>query len=185
MSTISRNYTKALYGFDAVVRRVPPDCWDTDSPCEGWSARDVVTHATGVIVAVAEMARTGQMAMPQPPEVEGDPTSAWSAARDDVLAALDEPGALDRAGEFWFGTSTIDELLSFTTWDPLGHAWDLAVAAGLDPHLSDEVAEAAIPVIEARADILRSMELMGDPVEVPADASPATRFLALIGRDAP
>jgi len=47
MSTNLRNYTKALYGFDAVVQRVPEDRWDADSPCDGWSARDVVTHACG------------------------------------------------------------------------------------------------------------------------------------------
>ena len=182
MSANSRNYTKALYGFDAVVRRVPPDRWDAASPCEGWNARDVVTHATGVVIAVAEMARTGQMAMPQPPEIDGDPTGAWHAALDDLLMALDDPDALARAGEFWFGTATIDELLSFTTWDPLGHTWDLAVAVGLDPHTSDDVAAASIPVIEARADVLRSMGLMCDPVEVPADAPAMVRFLGLIGR---
>ena len=183
MTASSRNYTKALYGFDAVVRRVPADRWDAPSPCDGWSARDVVTHATGVIVAVAEMARTGEMARPEPPEVEGDPTSVWSAALDDLLEALDDPAALARSGTFWFGTSTIDELIAFTTWDPLGHAWDLAIATGLEPHASEEVAAAAIPVIEARADTLRSMGLMREPVEVSADASAMDRFLGLIGRD--
>ena len=51
MSTNSRNYTKALYGFDAVVQRVPADRWDAPSPCEGWCARDVVAHASGVVDA--------------------------------------------------------------------------------------------------------------------------------------
>jgi hypothetical protein len=35
MSTNLQNYTKALYGFDAVVQRVPSDRWDADTPCDG------------------------------------------------------------------------------------------------------------------------------------------------------
>jgi hypothetical protein len=73
--------------------------------------------------------------------------------------------------------------LAFTTWDPLGHAWDLAQAVGLDAHTSQDVAEAAIAVIEPSADTLRAMQLMVDPVEVPADADAMTRFLGLTGRN--
>jgi uncharacterized protein (TIGR03083 family) len=53
-----RNCTKALYGFDAVIQRVPPDAWGADSPCEGWCVRDVVAHACGVMNAVEAMARS-------------------------------------------------------------------------------------------------------------------------------
>ena len=73
--------------------------------------------------------------------------------------------------------------MAFTTWDPLGHSWDLATAVGIEAHTSPEVAEAAIAVISANAETLRSMQLMGDPVAVPADASPVDRFLGLTGRD--
>jgi hypothetical protein len=55
-------------------------------------------------------------------------------------------------------------------WDQLGHSWDVAEAVGLDAHASDDVAEASMAVISATADMLRKMELMGDPVEVAADA---------------
>jgi len=183
MSSNLRNYTKALYGFDAVVRRVPAEQWDAQSPCAGWCARDVLAHAAGVVDAVAQMARTGEVAMPQTPDPGNDPVGLWSASLDGVLEALDHPGVTDRVGEFWFGESTFDDVLAFTTWDPLGHSWDLATAVGLDAHASPEVAEAAIAVISANAETLRRMQLMGDPVAVPADASPMDRFLGLTGRD--
>ena len=32
MSQRLRNDTKGLYGFDAVIQRVPPDAWDAASP---------------------------------------------------------------------------------------------------------------------------------------------------------
>ena len=37
--------------------------------------------------------------------------------------------------------------------------------------------------IEPMADTLRKMNLMGDPVDVPADADAMSRFLGLTGRD--
>ncbi len=37
--------------------------------------------------------------------------------------------------------------------------------------------------IEPNAEMIRSMGLMGQPVEVPSDADAMTRFLGLIGRD--
>ena len=78
MSSNTRNYTKALYGFDAVVRRVSPGQWDAQSPCTGWTARDVLAHASGVVDAVAQMARTGEVAMPQMPDLGNDPVGLWS-----------------------------------------------------------------------------------------------------------
>ncbi len=129
------------------------------------------------------MARTGEVAMPQTPNLGNDPVGLWSASLDGVLEALDHPGVIDRVGKFWFGESTFDDVLAFTTWDPLGHSWDLATAVGVEAHMSPDVAEAAIVVISANAEMLRSMQLMGDPVAVPADASPVDRFLGLTGRD--
>lgn len=183
MSTNSRNYTKALYGFDAVIQRVPADQWDAASPCDGWCARDVVAHAAGVVDAVAQMARTGKVAMPEMPDPGDDPVGLWNTSLANLLEALDHPGVINRVGQYWFGESAIDDVLAFTTWDPLGHSWDLATAVGLDAHASDDVAEAAIAVIAANADALRGMKLMGDPVEVPVDASPMDRFLGLTGRN--
>jgi len=178
-----RNYTKALYGFDAVVQRVPSDRWDADSPCEGWCARDVVAHAAGVVDAVAAMARTGEVAMPQMPDAGDDPVGLWNASLEALLQALDQPGVVGKVGNYWFGESTIDAVLAFTHWDPLGHSWDLAEATGLEAHGNNDVAEAMIASIEPNAEMMRSMELMGQPVEVPADADAMTRFLGLIGRD--
>jgi uncharacterized protein (TIGR03086 family) len=183
MSENLRNYTQALYGFDAVIQRVPSDKWDAESPCEGWCARDVVAHAAGVVDAVATMARTGSVAMPQTPDAGDDPVGLWNESLIGVLEALDQPGVLGKVGQYWFGESTIDDIVAFTTWDPLAHSWDLAQATGLEAHASDELAEVMIASITPNADMMRGMKLMSDPVEVPADADAMTRFLGLIGRN--
>ena len=183
MSQNLRNYTKALYGFDAVVARVPTDRWDDASPCDDWCARDVVAHVAGVTGAITQMARTGQMAMPGTPDGDGDVAELWHTARDNVLEALDHPHVLDQQGPFWFDMESIDDLLGFTQWDPLIHSWDLGQATGLDAHASQDVAQAAIDVIASMGDTLRAMGIMGQAVEVPADSDPLTKVLGLTGRN--
>lgn len=182
MSVNLRSFVNAVYGFDAVVQRVPTDHWDSASRCDGWSLRDVVAHQIGVFNAVARMARTGAMSGPRPPEVEADPLPAWNDARDDLLEALDHPGAIHHRGPYWFGAETVDDLLGFAQWDPLGHAWDIGSAIGIDPCSNQAVAAASIDVISGLAPTLHEAGLVGAPVEVPSDADPFTRFLGLTGR---
>lgn len=119
MSQNLRNYTKALYGFDAVVQRVPADQWDAPSPCEGWSARDVLVHQVGVINAVAQMARTGAVAWPDSAGPGDDPVGLWNACRDRFFDSVDRPDTITRVGSYWFGESPFDEVLAFAQWDPL------------------------------------------------------------------
>ncbi len=183
MSQVLRNYTKAVYGFDAVVQRVDPGRWEADTPCDEWCASDVVAHVVGVLDAIAQMATTGEVAMPQMPDKGDDVVELWNEGRDNVLTALDQPGVLHKVGTYWFGESTIEDLLSFSQWDTLIHAWDLGQAAGIDPHSSQELAEDSIATIAPLAETLRSMNIMGEPVEVPADADAMTRFLGLTGRN--
>jgi uncharacterized protein (TIGR03086 family) len=185
MSRNRRNYTTALFGFDAVVRRVPGDRWAEATCCEGWCARDVVVHSVGVGTALASMAETGELALPATPEPEHDVVAQWTASRDRVLEALDRPGVLDQVGRYWIGESTIDDLLGFAQWDPLIHTWDLATAVGLPPLVDQRVAEAALAVIEPMAEGLRKRHLIGEPVEMPADADPMTRLLGVTGRCPP
>jgi uncharacterized protein (TIGR03086 family) len=183
MSETLRNYTKALYGFDAVVQRVPSDRWDADTPCEGWTARDVVAHSAGVVDALAQMATTGTVAMPEHPDAGGDIVGLWNTSRDGLTEALDHPGVIGRVGEYWFGETPFENVLAFAQWDPLLHAWDLATATGVEAPADDDLAEASLAVIGPVADMLRQQGLMGDPVDVPADAPASTRLLGLTGRD--
>lgn len=183
MSENLRNFTHALYGFDAVVQRVQPDQWSADSPCEGWCARDVVAHQAAVLGAVAQIARSGEMVGPKDVDLGDDPIEGWNAVRDDVVAALDRKGALQQAGKYFFGMPTVDALVGFVAWDPLGHSWDLAQATGQNAHADAGVAEHALATITPMADTLREYGVMGNPVSVSADADPVTQFLGITGRD--
>ncbi len=183
MSENLRNYVKALYGFDAVVRRMPTDRWGAASPCEGWSARDVVCHAAGVVDAVAEQARTGQAVMPAQPDLGDDVVAGWSTSLDALLETLDHPGVINRAGTYWTGESTVDDLLGFTTWDPLVHAWDVATATGIEHHADPGLAARTLERLAAMEGFLRQARLMGDATEAPPGADAYVRLLAFTGRE--
>ena len=183
MSVNLRNFTKAVYGMDAVVQRVPADAWDNDSPCEGWTARDVVGHQAGVLNGVAHIARNNEVVMPSPPEDVSDPVAVWAAARDEVLAALDAKGALRQEGPYWFGPMSVDDLIGVVQWDPLTHAWDISQATGVVAVLDEELVQQSYDRISAMREPLAKMKLVGEQVPVPGDADIVTRYLGLVGRN--
>jgi hypothetical protein len=76
-------------------------------------------------------------------------------------------------------------LLDLRTVEQIGHGWDIAVAAGLDPSAFRPVAEAAY---DSSVQLFQRLPL-GDrrpfatPVDLDYDAEPLDRLLALLGRD--
>ncbi len=179
MSEKLRRYTKALYGFDAVVRRAPADRWSSPSPCPGWSAADVVKHQVDVHGMIATMAGAEDG---DPAFDPGDPATAWFAQRDGVLDALDTEGALQHEGDTPFGHLTVDRLVGILYVDPLTHTWDLAVAAGVDPALDEELCVRGADQLEKAGDMIRAPGFYGPALPYAAGADPLTRFLAVAGR---
>lgn len=176
------NFIRAVETFDAVCRRVPPDAWDNQSPCEGWTARDVVAHQCAVLDALASFARTGEWTRPGKTEPSDDPPARWEQTREAVLAALRRPGVLEREDKYWFGRMDMATFVSYVQWDPLTHAWDIGQAAGLDVSLPPELCQVSYDLIGARAEMFRRTGRIGPPVEVPEDASIVDRYLGLVGR---
>lgn len=183
MSQNLRDFTKALYQFDAVVQRVPEAAWGNQSPCDEWCARDVVVHEASVINAVGHMARTNEVVMPEMAEGVDDPVQHWNEARDNIIETLDHPGVLNQQGSYWWGPQTIDQLVGFTAWDPLTHAWDLSQAAGLDHVPDQQLAAQSLALVGDALPTLQQFGLVADPVEVDTSADPMSQFLAKIGRN--
>ncbi len=184
MSTNLRNYTKAAYALDAVVQRVDASQWDNPSPCEEWSAREVLGHViwhTNRLAAACNGA--DQPAEQAEAEVAGDdPRATWSAARDSLLTALDSQGALQVPVEGPFGPSTVDASLVLSTFDAMTHAWDIAKATGQTPVIPSELAESAYEMIAAAGDAVRGPGILGPAIEAPAGANIVDRYMALAGR---
>lgn len=185
MSQNLRNFQKALFTVDAVVRRTPDDAWDNQSGCADWTAREVLGH---VIWGITNMANRidGGDAPPQQPEADvagPDPVASWVAARDRVLEALDRQGSLQIVAPTPFGEMAVDDFLAFYPLDPLAHSWDIAQASGIDPALPPELCEVGYAGLAAMGDNLRGPGLMGPAIDIGDDADIEARFLAMSGRD--
>jgi uncharacterized protein (TIGR03086 family) len=182
MSTNLRNFTRALYGMDAVMARVPSSEWDSPSPCAGWTARDVVAHEAGIMQAMSEMVQSGEMVLPEIPACE-DPPTVWADARDQVLEALDQPGVLQREGGFWFGSMSVDDLIGFVQWDPLTHSWDIAAATGTPCVIDEDLLRLSFDRTASLHDPLVANKQINEVVTVPDGAHLIDRYLAMTGRD--
>lgn len=175
-------FIEAVETFDAVCRQVPPQAWDNDSPCRGWTARDVVAHQCGVLDALAHIARTGEIRRPVNPAPPDDPVDRWEETRDAVVAALRRPGVMEREDRYWFGTMDMASFVSYVQWDPLTHAWDVGIATGVDPRLPPDLCRISYDLVSGMAERARRWRLIGDAVPVPEHASIVDRYLGLVGR---
>ena len=211
MSEHSRAYLKGLFCFDAVVQRTEPRLWDNPSPCERWTARDVVSHNVFVCTMIAEMTRGHPAAVP-PESVEppvdrlypapgqdgyvmaprlmrrfvgrdDDPLPIWNRHRDDVLEALDQPGVLQIETRSPWGATTVDGYLGFAFFDPLVHAWDLSKAVGLEPVLDADLAQQALDAVATSSTQyeLRQRSVLSEAVTTER-RDPVSRLLAFCGR---
>lgn len=176
-----RNYTKALFGFDAVVARVLPDQWTRPSPCEGWSASDVLAHNIGMCEMIAGFASGRGADGPGVADLV-EPQRDWQAARDGVLGALSADGVLEREADTPWGRLTIDRFLRVVTLDPLAHTFDLARATGQAVVIDEGLAAAALAQLERAGDAIRGPGRFAAAVEVDEDASVVDRFVAISGR---
>jgi uncharacterized protein (TIGR03083 family) len=210
MSESSRLFSRAVFGFDAVVRRAPPDGWTKNSPCEEWNARDVVSH-----VAMACSMITG-MAQGEPAIVEGtegrpapgypghvmrsvladmmeypviqpgdDVTAVWERYRDEVLTAIDDPASLDQQSMGTFGPTTPGEFIVPVGYDFVIHTWDLAVAVGVDHAIEPAMATSALAGFSGGEDAgapLRQPNVMDERVNTSL-TDPVSQLIAFSGRN--
>lgn len=186
MSENLRIWTKALYGFDHVARLAGPGDWDRPSPCDGWTAKHVVGHVLAIqryFESLITGAEVTMNPMVDPDRNAGDdPYAAWAAARDGVLAAVDQPGVLHRVVKRFSGPSSVDDMIGFNVADTTIHSWDLARALGVDDRLDPACVARALANVEPVAERLRAGGMFGAPVELGADANAQSRLLALTGR---
>lgn len=184
MSENLRNYTRAVYTVDAVVNRMPTDAWDHPSPCDQWTAREVLGHFIWGMQNVTAAA-TGAPAPESRPEAvtaTDDPVATWRSTRDALLAALDQQGSLQTSFNGPFGPTPIDGFLPIHTFDGILHAWDIAAAGGIDAHVPEDLAAAGHAALVSFGDGIRHPGLFGPAVEVADDADVVTQFVACAGR---
>lgn len=179
--TATERYERVAADFDRLVRAVPDDRWDAASPCEGWTARDVLAHVAGT-----EHDLLTRMGFDAPDLADASPVAAWDLVRTAMSAAMAEPAKVGHAYDGWFGPTTFGRTVDdFYSFDLVIHRWDIARATGLTAH--ERIDDDLLGWLRARADgfgdALRMPGICGDAVPAPDESSPQDRLLAWLGRD--
>ncbi|HRC00630.1 MAG TPA: maleylpyruvate isomerase family mycothiol-dependent enzyme [Dermatophilaceae bacterium] len=154
--------------------------WSAASPCEGWSALDVLDH---VLTTQRGLLAERGITLTPAPDIPADPAAAWAEHSTMVAGLLDDPAISGIAYDGFFGPTTLGETVDrFYVFDMLVHRWDLARAAGTDTSFT----EAELDLIEASAasfgPALYMEGICRSGVEAPAGADRQTQVLAMLGR---
>ena len=155
--------------------------WAGASPCEGWTASDVLDHVIDTERQFLEQHGVNLGARPT-----GEPARRWQAHWAALAPALTEQ-LVTTEYDGYFGRTTFGATLrDFYSFDLVVHRWDLGTALGQQVELSEaELAwvESRIPEPGSRLyDAFYSEGVLGKPVPVPAGASRQTAVLAKLGR---
>lgn len=182
MTDIADRYRRLAAVLTRRLEAVPAGRWESPSPCEGWTTRDVVDH---LVAWHRDVVRLGGLSLPEGPSAADDPLAAWRHIRDAMQDLLDDPDRANTPYEGMFGPTTVAATVDqFIGFDLIVHGWDIARAAGLDDTIPpDDVAD-LLPMVEQLGDNLRRPGVCGPAVPVPDDADDQTRLLGLLGRRA-
>ncbi len=94
--------------FEALIEGVSPGDWGNQSPCDEWSARDVVRH---VVDVHQMMLRPLDRSLSPAPSVDDDPLGAFQAARADIAGVLDDPDLATTEYEGFFGRAIVEQTI--------------------------------------------------------------------------
>jgi len=176
------HYRDLAAKFTATVEAVPTDLWSSPSPCDGWTARDVVQH---VVETQRDIVTKVGLELPSEPSPEADPVGAWIATRDAMQEILDDPARGNLEYDGYFGrTSLASTVDRFYTFDLVVHGWDLARATGLDETIADADLDFVESAATAMGESIRMAGVCGPAVDVPEGADRTTRVLGYLGRQA-
>ena len=185
---IAGRYRRRAARFEELILGVGSDAWASQSPCQDWTARDVVDHVVGMHAAM--LAPLGRSLGPES-SAAGGPIDAFTSARARLQHALDDPAVAGTACDTPTGTLTfaehVDAALSV---DLVVHGWDLARATGQDDTIQAEDLQLLWPIAQAIPEQFRvpgafrpGLVVFGPQVQVAADAPLQHKILGMYGRD--
>jgi uncharacterized protein (TIGR03083 family) len=180
--TVSTAYDRDARPLSALLEVLPTSAWDAPSPCEGWTARDVVRH---LVDAQRDLFATHGVDLGDVPDLGADPARAWSAHVARVLEVLADGAVPAIAYDGHFGPTTVGAtLVHFYGFDMVVHRWDVARAAGLDAGLTADELERLDRGADGFGDALYLEGICRAGVTAPEGAGREAVVLARLGRAA-
>ena len=150
MSEISERYRRNADHFAGLVGGVPDDRWGDASPCEDWTARDLVRHVVetqGIFLGLVG-AELGEL-----PNVDDDPAARGTRRAATVQTRLDDPELAGTEFDGVLGRMSFEGAVdTFLSSDLVVHGWDLARATGQDDATDPAEAERALEGARAAAE---------------------------------
>ena len=170
-----------------VVNQLDADDWDRPSPCDGWTALDVLGHLTtslnmGLSLFAGEQPTWPEVALPAD-LIDGDPAAVYADVAERCRVAF-QGADLDVEMDTPMGRRSVADRLAFPAVDLYVHAWDIAQTADVAIEIPGEVIDFAHAYIDPLpAEAVRGPKgAFGPEVAVTGDATPTEAFVAWTGR---
>ncbi|AZG47289.1 TIGR03086 family metal-binding protein [Gordonia insulae] len=177
---LSSRYRHLADGFGTVLDAVPEQRWSAPSPCEDWTAREVVGH---LIDTQRDFFSGHEIDLGTRPSLD-DPAAAWQIHRTAVAERLDDPAVGSKAFDGHFGPTTVGEtLLRFYGFDMVAHRWDVAAATDQELRFTDDELDLMETAADGFGPALYGEGVCKSGVEAPAGADRQARLLAKLGRE--
>ncbi|WP_026422744.1 TIGR03086 family metal-binding protein [Actinokineospora inagensis] len=172
---------RAVESTGAIVARLTDAQLDAPTPCERWTARDVVAHMNDNKRRLLTRLTGGA------PEPTGDVRAEFAHLGATLARALADESVLDLPIELLGKPYTVGVALGVHFSDTLVHGWDLGSAIGLDVRLPEDLVAAVSKVMSQFPNdgtIWGPDGLFAEQLSVPEGATPQERMLAFTGRPA-
>jgi uncharacterized protein (TIGR03086 family) len=180
LTEIADRYRRLSDAFAARIAGVPTDGWGRLTPCETWTALDLVRH---VVESQGLFEGLVGRDIGELPPVDADPGAAWDAARGAILVHLDDPATAEVTFDGFFGVSSFEVAVDrFLSFDLIVHGWDLARATAEDDRIDPDDVAWVVAASAGFGGAMRGPQAFGPEVEASPDADAQARMLAFLGR---
>jgi uncharacterized protein (TIGR03086 family) len=180
MTEVSDRYGTIAGGFETRLRGVGADKWSSSSPCDEWTARDIVVHVIGTHRRVR--ATLGDVSS-EDLDPDADLAAEWTSATNAVRAVLVDESLASKTVGGMFGEQPFESLVGrLLCADTLVHTWDLARATGQDDRLDEQAAEKALEFLTPIDEAIRRPGGFAPKLDPPPGADAQASLLAFTGR---
>ncbi|MCE1180337.1 MAG: maleylpyruvate isomerase family mycothiol-dependent enzyme [Micrococcales bacterium] len=175
-------YDRTASPLTRVIDQVPLERWESPSPCEGWTAADVVTHL--IETQRDFILRQGVQLPLEAPKVSEGVALAWRTHMESIARELADPAVGERSYTGAFGPTTIGATMAdFYGFDMIVHRWDIARAAGQASDFSEREMDQLETSIDQFGEHMYAEGVCKAALPAPDGATRQEAILARLGRD--